>query len=66
MQHWFQKFRCGKANIEGKKGREKLKTLMVENSYTNVRELASEISESIGSISESLKKMGKSKQLDTN
>lgn len=64
MQHWFQKFRCVEASIEVKKGLEKLKMLVVENPHINVRELASVISKSIGSISESLKKIGKSKQLD--
>ena len=72
MQRWFQKFRHDEFNLDDKEddGRcsgidnDELKALVEANLRTTIRELARELVVSIGTISEHLNRIGKSKRLD--
>ncbi|XP_026721594.1 histone-lysine N-methyltransferase SETMAR-like [Athene cunicularia] len=69
---WFQKFRRGNFVLEDQEccghpsaiDDDELKALVEVDTWTTVRELAKELGVSISTVSEHLKKTGKSKKLD--
>ena len=72
LQRWFKKFQEGDETLKDDDGRgrkpaienENLKALVEANPRTTVRELAEELGVTIGTISNHLRDIGKSKKLD--
>lgn len=72
LQRWFKKFRDGDDTLENEEGcgrktsinNDKLKALVEANPRTTVRDLARDLGVTIGTISNHLREIGKSKKLD--
>ena len=72
MRHWFDKFRCGDFGLKDEEGRgrnlsvdnDKLKTLVVSNPQTTLRDLSAQLNVSISKISTHLSEIGNVKKLN--